>query len=381
MFVRLYIGRLRCLLRDKALVFWTLLFPLLLGTLFYVGFGNLTTADESFSPVPVAVVDDAAYNADEGFAQTLEAVSKKGEGQLFLLEKTDAQSAGQLLQDGKVDGVLTASADGIRLTVAESGFNQTIIKSFLDEYAATSKTVTRLAAENPEDTPAVVAALTNPPSFTKTVSFSDAEPDMMRSYFFALIAMTALYGAFWGVRNILDLQANLSALGQRRCMAPTHKMTSLLADFGAALTIHFAELLVVLFYLMFVLRIDFGGQIGYILLTCLMGCLVGVSFGMFIGTVFRGGDGIKTAMVVGLSLLLSFLAGLMFVQMKYLIAAYVPILAWINPAALISDAFYALYVYESHTRFWLNMLILGGITVIFCGGSYLVARRQKYASL
>ena len=48
---------------------------------------------------------------------------------------------------------------------------------------------------------------------------------------------------------------------------------------------------------------------------------------------------------------MSFLAGLMFVDMKYIIAVKAPFLSYINPAALISDAFYSLYLFDSHSRF------------------------------
>jgi ABC-2 type transport system permease protein len=53
----------------------------------------------------------------------------------------------------------------------------------------------------------------------------------------------------------------------------------------------------------------------------------------------------------------------------------------INPAALITDAFYSLYIYESLSRFFLNIGILSGFSVVLAAASYLFVRRERYASL
>lgn len=128
--------------------------------------------------------------------------------------------------------------------------------------------------------------------------------------------MTALYGSFWGLRNSTDIQPNVSALGARRSVAPTHKMTAVLGDAAASLVLHVAEMLLVLAYLVFVLGISFGSQIGYVLLTCLIGSVTGISFGTFMGCLFQKRDGLKTALLIAVTLFLCFLAGLMHVDIR-----------------------------------------------------------------
>ena len=44
---------------------------------------------------------------------------------------------------------------------------------------------------------------------------------------------------------------------------------------------------VLLCYLLLVLRLDFGNQIGYLLLTVLVGSIVGVSLGALVGAALR----------------------------------------------------------------------------------------------
>jgi ABC-2 type transport system permease protein len=218
-------------------------------------------------------------------------------------------------------------------------------------------------------------------SYTQQISFSSAEPDTMLNYFYALIAMTCLYGGFWGLRNTTDVQADLSPQGARRSVAPTHKLGVVLCDAAAALTISLAEVAVLLAYLAVVLRVSFGNQVSYVLLTCLAGCIAGVSLGAFIGTFVRRSEDAKTAIMIGSSLTMSFLAGLMMVNMKDIIARKAPFLSYINPAALITDAFYSLYVFDNHRRFFLNIGLLLLISSAMCILSFLRLRGERYASL
>ena len=91
MFFRLFTTRFKCLVHDKVALFWTMLFPLVLATLFFFAFGNMMNSQESIQPIPVAVVQNDAYAQDTIFRQTLDAVSQQGEDPLFLLTYTDAQ--------------------------------------------------------------------------------------------------------------------------------------------------------------------------------------------------------------------------------------------------------------------------------------------------
>ena len=72
---------------------------------------------------------------------------------------------------------------------------------------------------------------------------------------------------------------------------------------------------------------------------------------------------------------------MMFLDMKYIVAQRLPILSYLNPVNLLTDAFYSLYYYDTLTRYLLNIGILGIFIVIFCAGTYFIIRRRQYASL
>ncbi len=117
------------------------------------------------------------------------------------------------------------------------------------------------------------------------------------------------------------------------------------------------------------------------MLICFVGSVTGISLGTFVGSAIRKNEKVKYAMLNGISLSMSFLAGLMFIEMKYIVAQNVPLLSYINPAALLSDAFYSLNIYESLTRFYLNFGLLCSLSVLLSVASYMLVRREKYASI
>lgn len=382
MWTHLFSYRLRCLLRDWQTLLWTLLFPIALGTLFYVAFGQLTGMDDtSFSPVPVAVVDNEAYQQDEAFRAALSSVGEASDAPLIAPTVCDAQTAQQLLLDTAVDGVIVPG-ETPALHVLQSGLNQSILQSFLDTYVQMRVAIAEVAAANPGvPLQPLIAPLLQPTAATQAVSLGSGSTNTMLSYFYALLAMACLYGCFWGMRTSTDLQANLSPLGMRRCIAPTHKLTVLLCDTLAALVVQLACILVLFAFLTLVFHIDFGPHIGYVLLTALIGSLLGILLGTFVGALSHKSEGLKTAILVGVTLVLSFLAGLMYVNMKQIIMQSAPVLAWLNPASLLSDAFYSLYMFGPTARFFSNLAALGGFCLLLTGGSYLLLRRQRYASV
>ena len=54
-------------IRSRSIMFWALAFPLILGTLFYVSFGNAGlagTGETDWEPVPVAIVTVESSSAN-----------------------------------------------------------------------------------------------------------------------------------------------------------------------------------------------------------------------------------------------------------------------------------------------------------------------------
>ena len=377
MFRNIYGKRILFSLRDRSTLIWTLIFPLVLGTLFFAVFGGIDTSGllETF---PLGVVNDEAFMQDEAFRAALESVSNEdGLFELHMFESvTDADFA---LENGDITGYIIAG-DIPTLIVTSDGISQTIAKSFLDRFVQTRNSISHILATNPaaaSDLPLLLA----PVNFTEEISLSNNPPSNILNYFYALLAMVSMYGSFQGLITVVYLQANMSALGARRTVSPAKRWKLVLFDLLGGLTIQFACLILLVAYLALVLGIDFGPQVGLILLACLVSSMLGVSFGAMVSITSKLKANGKIAILISVSMLCVFLSGLMVGGLNYIIAQRAPVIAWINPAARITDAFYSLYYYDTYEHFFLNIGIVLGMSIIMFLITAVFLRRQRYESI
>ena len=78
MFIRIFTYSLKNLSRKYWLVGWNFLFPLVLATAFFLGFGNLIKEDpDTFQTLEVGYVNELEESA--GFDQVLEELSKEND--------------------------------------------------------------------------------------------------------------------------------------------------------------------------------------------------------------------------------------------------------------------------------------------------------------
>lgn len=362
-------------MKNKSMIFWTLVFPLVLALFFKISFGGLVEQG-TFRAIGVAVVEETRQ---EGFMEVMSALST-GDDRLFDMTILDMDAAKGMLEEESVSAIITVN-DTIGMIVNQSGFGQSIVKSFLDQYNNTASAVSTILATDPSAYERIASDLRSRVTYTVEEPVTAAKMDITLNYFYALIAMASLYGGFFGMEEVNNIQANLSVHAARVNVAPVHKLKTFLYSASASLLIQYSEMLVFLAFLRFILNVDFGDRFGLILLTTFIGSFVGLSLGAFVSAAVKISEGAKTGILIGTTMIGSFLAGMMFGDMKYIVQTKMPILAVLNPVNLLSDSFYALYFYDDYVRYTQNILILLAFAVVFCGATYLIIRRRKYASL
>lgn len=379
MFLHIFTYRLRCIIRDFSTLFWSAAFPIVVATLFGMAFSNLN-APETFSMIPVAVVDNTAYRQNEPFQAALEATV--GNERLFDVTLCSQSEAQNLLEKESVTGILTLDDSGdLSVTVADTGIHETIIKNFADSYLQLKSTYTRIAMQNPSALASIIQDGSKDAQYIKDVPIGASVPDNTVVYYFALIAMACMYGSFLGMTTVTNIQANQSDIAARCNLVPVNKLKMFGASLCATLFVQLLSVLLLIVYLALVIGVQFGDRLLYILLASLAGTTLGVSFGAMISALLKRRDGFKVAILIGISMLGTFLAGLMYPDMKYIVAKNVPVLSYLNPANLVADAFYTLYYYDTLNRFFLNIGLLFGFSGLFFLVVFFVMRRQKYASL
>lgn len=377
MFLREFKYALLSLLRSKELIFWTLIFPFALATFMYMAFGNLFETTEKFQTIPVAVVQK---EQNPSVAVMLGAISDGGEEQLLKITYTGDKNAEELLQNEEVKGIIYV-ARKLSLKVKGNGMEQTMLQMILEQLMQYQKLLTDISQQNPEKVAKVAQTLQQETHYFVEENQSTGNQDNVINYFYAIFAMTCLFASFAGCEKILQLQADMSPLGQRRSVAGMGKMKILLADFAASELLQFLLVCFLFLYMKGVLGLHLTDKYGAILLLLFVGTSLGLMFGILVGTISRLGEGSKMGIMVSVNLIFCCMSDLMVSGIKDSIEHHIPVLNDVNPAALITDSFYALNVYDTYNRFFADVLMLAGMTVVLGLICYMMVRRNRYASV
>ena len=380
--VNIIITTWKRLLRDKANTFWILCFPIILGTLFNVAFSNMA-ASEDMSAINVAVIcEDDLYG--EALKQSIETISEGKDAMLNAIF-CDDKKATELLEKKDVVGIIHSGKTAklsISANMSTESINQSILQAFRNEYNMYQDSIAKIMINHPENIENVLSNFESISDFNNEVTISrkpDADP--FSQYFYNLLAMACLYTSMGGVLVATHNQANLSDLGMRKCLSPTHKLKSIVSELIATSTYEFALNFIGFIYVAYVLKVDIASRLPLAILTTFVGCLTGVSLGFFIGSFGQKSQDFKQGMIFAVTMPLCFLSGLMMGNMKIIIQNNCPILNKINPATIITDSFYSLAIYESYDRFIFDIISLLIFVIIFIMAGFLMTRRKKYASL
>lgn len=380
--VNIIITTWKRLLRDKANTFWILCFPIILGTLFNVAFSNMA-ASEDMSAINVAVIcEDDLYG--EALKQSIETISEGKDAMLNAIF-CDDKKATELLEKKDVVGIIHSGKTAklsISANMSTESINQSILQAFINEYNMYQDSIAKIMINHPENIENVLSNFESISDFNNEVTISrkqDADP--FSQYFYNLLAMACLYTSMGGVLVATHNQANLSDLGMRKCLSPTHKLKSIVSELIATSTYEFALNFIGFIYVAYVLKVDIASRLPLAILTTFVGCLTGVSLGFFIGSFGQKSQDFKQGMIFVVTMPLCFLSGLMMGNMKIIIQNNCPILNKINPATIITDSFYSLAIYESYDRFIFDIISLLIFVIIFIMAGFLMTRRKKYASL
>lgn len=372
---------LKQLIRNRAEVFWIIFFPIILGTMFKIAFSNLS-ADENFQTIPVAVINEEGSMSD-AFVTIADELSK-GEEPFLKVLYCDEDEALRLLKNQKIDGIIYAG-DTISLTVSSdmgnAALNQSILQTFVEEYQMNYQAISEIAMTKPEKLPEVLGIMEESTSYNKNVSYSRGNTDTYDQYFYNLIAMVCMYTGIAGCYIAIHNQANLSALGARKNISPTHKMKQITGELIANILLRFLCVLISFAYIVLVLKIDLTTRLPFAILSIFVGCMTGMTFGFFLGAIGNLSENLKIGIIMSVTMVGSFLSGLMIGGMRILVETFCPIINKINPSALITDTFYSLAIYDTLDRYARNIITLIILSIFFTIGGFLMTRRKKYANI
>lgn len=393
MFIHNFKYTLKTLLKKKSLVFWTLIFPLVLGTFFNMAFSDIEK-DDKLNVFNIAIVNNDSYKNNEIYVNTFKELSnKKNKNYLFKIKYVTEEKAKELLTDKKIEGYLVFKNNKPKIVVHESGINQTILKYTVEEITSTENMIKNLTKEEVKKelqkgnynidyktlNNRITEYLSN--NEIRFNNLSNSNLSMIVIEFYTLIAMACLYGGIISMTIIDDVLPNISAKGKRVAVSKTKKSVLILSGLLSGYIIQFIGTILLFLYTLFVLKIDFGDNLLLVLLIALVGNLAGLSVGIFTSTIFKTNENLKIGIIIGFSMIGSFLSGMMGMKMKYVIDTNIGFINKVNPVSMITDGLYSLYYCTGYSRYTFNIVSLLVFSLILIGISFIVLRRQKYDSI
>ena len=393
MFIHNFKYSLKTLFRNKALIFWTFAFPIILGTFFNMAFSNIESS-EKLDIINIAIIKNDDFNNNEIFKTAFEELSdKNNDDRLFETRYTTEEEAKKLLEDEEIVGYMKLVNDEPKLTFTTSGINETIFKYVSEEIAQTSNIIKNLSEEGIKkemiagnyniDYESIynrVIELTEEDNVRlNNVSNSNLSYTMIE--FYTLIAMACLYGGILGAVAINQNLANMTNQGKRVSVSPTSKGKIILSSVLASYITQLVGVALLFLYTIFVLKVDYGNKLGLDIALAMAGSLAGLSLGVAVATTIKSNDNVKTGIIIAITMLGCFLSGMMGITMKYIIDKNIPIINKLNPASMITDGFYSLYYYDTLDRYIFDIGSLLIFALILIAISYISLRRQKYDSI
>lgn len=336
-------------LSEKNVLFWQMIFPLLLCITFYFVFKNLDRKDlkikadiDKENPfysiyekdVPILDVESGKYKEDDS---VIGYVDKEN---VLHLRKTGLQQM--------VLASLTLSMDRFKVFAKDSkGIDFSKLdfqKNYLDDSDS-----------------------------------SNGQAGIFNLIFYSLIAMVTYYSYYFGVSSMYMYDPKKSAAGLRRALSPVKNYQILSGAFLSSILLSFVSVTIIIFTIMFVLKLNIIKNIMDTFLIITSGILFGNAVGLVIGTVPKINDSIKITLGTFFILAMSFLSG-MSPTVKRVVETSTGINLY-NPVSIVCDNLIRINVLSDKS----NMLKSMAYLIIMSGIMYFIAlynlRRRQYESI
>ena len=384
---------LKVLLKNKALLFWTFIFPIVLGTFYNMAFSNIEKS-EKMSVMDIAIVESDNFNDNQIYKEAFNSLSdKNNDDRLFNITYTNLGESKKLLEENKIVGYLVFDESDINITVNSNGDYETILKIAVDEITSEKKIYETLVKKEVEgqvrngnyniDYEKIMSNITEKIKSSdvkiKNITSNNISYTMIEYY--NLVAMASLYGALISMFIVNKKLANMDSVGKRTSISSIKKGSMLISSLLASYIVQLMGLLLLFLYTIFVIKVDYGNNLWLVLLLASAGSLAGLSLGVAIATLIKTHEGAKTGILIAITMTWCFLAGMTGITMKYVIDKNIAILNIINPANMITDGFYALYYYDTLNRFYFYIISLFVFSIIMILISLRGLRREQYDSI
>ena len=331
-------------------MFWTVAYPIILSSLFFVIFSAINARGIS-TAVNTGV---AETNPNRGILKHIPVLN------VIPMER---DAAGEALRQGSIQAFID---DDLSIRIYKDGIAQTIVKNIAEQIKQTE-------------------ALGIPVKFSlyrkNFIENKNEQNNSMMILFYSLLAMVSIYSMFGSISIPERIQANISKLAVRMSAAPIKRFRIYLSGVFFFVCFNLASNLLYIGYVMLVLKINLITDFAVTVPLLLYANVFGNAFGLCIGSIPKLTENAKVMLCVFSSLFLSFLSGMMSVNVKIAVDASFPLLGKINPIALFTDTLYNINILREYDLAPLFFTVYSGFIALFLTVAFFNAREVQYDSL
>ncbi len=373
-------------LRNKMVLFWTLIFPLALMTVMKVAFGSIYDMQNSIDPMKTVIVTEGEGAYQDGFRDVVSTLSDKDSDNYYfdLTEEKDLAKAKDLLLDEKAEIVFSVKADSIEVFLSEDHSDTAAIisKSVADSFDQKYTMIKDAYMKDPSAAASIAQDISSMTASTKPVENAfDGDPDPYTWYFYSTFVMGIFFIAMMGVALVGDLKADVSAEAMRFSLSPAGKGKMIFYSYLSKLIPCLMITAIQLAYMKLVLNVPLGKDPLKLFAFTVSAIMFSLSFGVICGLFFKGTVSQRANKATAIIMTSVFLSGEMIGVLPGLFEQYCPIINDINPATVMNMTFYNLTVGNSVSGFYLNITKIIAVAALLLVVGALVLRREKYASV
>lgn len=375
-------------LKQRDFVFWMLAFPMLLCSVYWLGFSRLDNPD--------------AIKIKLGMTENFGVERILGTVPVFEMVKGEQDELEEKLVNKEIDAFLD---ENFELIVPEFNEKTKLAASILEEVKKYSTafiiginrrddlglkdadilnySLKELSDFMAENTNSILPSMREfSVKVQNRLDEQTAENSVLKIVLFTSLAMFSLNGIYIGVNYITIIQGYLSPLGIRIAASPYKKGNLIIVAFLTSLALNLLFNLILYLFIRFVLGVSLLSNYSLSCLVYFVASCFGSALGILFGTTRKLNDIQKTNITTAVLLTLSFLCGLAGdLSFKNLIEKNLPIINRINFVNLINESFYQANIIGDFSKLYRNMGILAVETVILLVLAVLLLRRNSYDSL
>lgn len=383
--LKAYKNWLKILSRKPLNIFWILLFPIILITLFKMTMGNEEIVSSFSEKVKLDFITTTDVTINTQIENAFSTEELKNYCELNISNNIEISQ--EKINKEEIDGYFYIEENENKtytlvVKTGYSSFANSMIQSFAENFVNTAnkkynkynillETITGESQEIRQE------------NYTKSgdkIFKQENVPNLAALFTYPAITYSILFTGLIVQHCIRSMSSNMSYTGMRIELSNEKKSNTLIGAILATFTIGFVALLLLTLYIQFVMKIDLGltKHIGYLIAIYSVGLIVSILLSsMIILLTYKKDEATQGNILSGVLMLMYFLSGGMVSNLSLTIKKFLPFLYYINPAGLISDSINYLSYKSDLSIVWFNLILIALLGLVYLAISIIALRRKK----